>query len=127
MKERPYKLFLDDRLVSEHETRELAEKRMKRLISMSRGSKKGTPSVSRDRFAIDIESVRPRGKNPRMQNMFVLLATKGKTVLKYVGGVRFSTKGRAVLFPSRQAANMAARDLRSRFPVLKGYTLRVQS
>lgn len=68
-----------------------------------------------------------RVKNPRMQAMFVLLATKGKTVLKYVGGVRFSSKGRAVLFPTRQAATMAARDLRSRFPVLKGYTLRVQS
>lgn len=70
---------------------------------------------------------RKRGKNPRLQNMFVLLATRGKTVLKYVGGVRFSSKGRAVLFPSRAAATTVARDLRLRFPALRGYTLRVQS
>lgn len=68
--------------------------------------------------------------NPRMQNMFVLIArhvSRQGQLLKYVGGVRFSTKGRAVLFPSRAAANMAARDLRSRFPILKRYTLSVQS
>lgn len=67
-------------------------------------------------------------KNPRMQNMFVLIAkAKGGAVLKYIGGIRFSTKGRAVLFPSRQSANMASRDLKSRFPVLKKYQLSVQS
>lgn len=63
-----------------------------------------------------------------MQNMFVLLATRGKTVLKYVGGVRFASRGRCVLFPSRHDAEVTARDLRSRFPqALRGYTLRVQS
>jgi hypothetical protein len=79
----------------------------------------------------DAEVRRLTRKNPRMQNLFVLLATKGKgkraQVLKYIGGVRFSTKGRAVKFDSRRDAETVARDLRSRFPILKGYTLRVQS
>lgn len=71
---------------------------------------------------------RKKRKNPRMQNMFVLLATRGKTVLKYVGGVRFSAKGRGVLFPSRRDAEVTARDLRSRFPeALRAYKLTVQS
>lgn len=69
-----------------------------------------------------------RDKNPRLQNMFVLYATRGKTVLKYIGGVRFSSRGRAVLFPSRHDAQVAARDLKSRFAqALRGYTLRVHS
>lgn len=69
-----------------------------------------------------------RTTNPRMQNMFVLYATRGKTVLKYVGGVRFSSRGRAVLFPSRADATAVARDLKSRFAeAFRGYTLRVHS
>lgn len=71
---------------------------------------------------------RARGRNPRTQNMFVLYATRGKTVLKYIGGVRFASRGRAVLFPSKHDAQVAARDLKSRFAeALRGYTLRVHS
>jgi len=71
---------------------------------------------------------RSRVKNPRLQNMFVILATRGKTVLKYIGGNRFSSKGRAVLYPSRAAATYEARELKDKYaPALRGYTLRVQS
>lgn len=107
-------------MASEHMTRALAEKRLARLVQMSRPRKGAAPLANKSMGEI-------REENPRMQNMFVLLATRGKTVMKYVGGVRFATKGRAVLFPSRVDAERVARDLRSRFPVLKGYTLRVQS
>lgn len=97
---------------------------------------KGPTKVPRgyfaSRMALSTMTVGPtkkvrRSKNPRMQNMFVLLALRGKEVLKYVGGVRFSSKGRAVLFPTRQAANATARELRSRFPILNKYRLTVQS
>lgn len=71
---------------------------------------------------------RPRGKNPRLQNMFVLYAKRGKTILKYVGGLRFSSKGRAVLFPAKADALTTARDLKSRFPgILRGYRLTIHS
>lgn len=85
--------------------------------------------VKRSRRAVDPYAVcTSRVKNPRMQNMFVLIATRGRTVIKYVGGIRFSSKGRAVLFPSRADAVRVARELKLRFPdALRGYTLRVQS
>jgi hypothetical protein len=62
--------------------------------------------------------------------MFVILATRGKTVLKYIGGNRFSDKHnrRAVLYPSRAAATYEARELKSKYAAaLRGYTLRIHS
>jgi hypothetical protein len=69
-----------------------------------------------------------RRKNPKIQNMFVLVAQKaGGPVLKYIGGIRFAIKGRAVLFPTRKDATTAGREMQLHFPVLKSYKLSVKS
>lgn len=71
---------------------------------------------------------RRRKTNPKIQNMFVLIAQKaGGPVLKYIGGVRFASKGRAVLFPSRKDAQTTGREMLLHFPILKGYKLSVKS
>lgn len=66
-----------------------------------------------------------RRQNPRMS---VLYAVKGRERLKYVGGIKFSKKGRAKLFRSREVARTCADMLRAAFPVaLRGFALTVAS
>ena len=93
--------------------------------------------VKRARRAVDPYAVctsalkkrpRKRDKNPRLQNMFIILAVRGPTVLKYTGRNRFASKGRAVLYPSRAAASYEARELKDKYAAaLRGYRLRVTS
>lgn len=82
----------------------------------------------RDARIMRIKMKRRRKTNPKIQNMFVLIAQKaGGPVLKYIGGIRFAIKGRAVLFPSRKDATTAGREMQLHFPILRGYKLSVKS
>lgn len=95
---------------------------------IARLQKEGTPFVVNDENGNTVAGGRNRAKNPRMQNMFVIYATRAGTTLKYIGGNRFSSTGRAVLYPSRAAATYEARELKSKYATaLRGYTLRIHS
>ena len=64
-----------------------------------------------------------RRTNPRMS---VLYAVKGRDRLKYVGGIKFSKRGRAKLFKTPMQAHACANMLRSCFQqALKGFRFEV--
>lgn len=64
-----------------------------------------------------------RKTNPRMS---VLYAVKGRSRLKYLGGIKFGAKGRPKFFSSSAQARAAAKLLRTCFPgPLRGFTLSV--
>lgn len=68
-----------------------------------------------------VKKKRARNKNPRMA---VLLAQRpGGPILKYLGGIKFSERGRGVLFHSAKSALAMGRSLKAHFPALTHYKL----
>lgn len=70
---------------------------------------------------------RKRRRNPsryrRAAHMFVLVATKGKDKLHYLGGRKFGKRGRPTLFPTAAAAIQLGHELKATYPVLRGFAL----
>jgi hypothetical protein len=64
-----------------------------------------------------------RRRNPVHLQHVLFAQRQGGPVLKYLGGIKFSTRGHALRFASRPAALAIARNLRRQFKVLKPYRM----
>jgi len=65
-----------------------------------------------------------RRKNP-LPRRYILMAMKGRDMLKFLGGHKFAKRGRAKLFHSARAAHDAGIALVLKYPVLRSWKLKV--